>query len=941
MSGRPGSIKCTLPTGVHKVKDKGWDFINAPEVIKKVHNPSRMVELVFEEVFNMPFDMRSGVEYKDHKVREFTNRLGEIRRAVRSDKLTGRLGEFFYNTSARAKMFPHANQLLNLMIDTNYAYKGRQDRHNRMFNELVDGIKLHVKAEGLTGMFPKWEFTKAVKEAENFDIAIRKLELSSAQGNNKARSELVQMRRMEEKFYKEGEGKIFKDIIDMIENKFTAKKKEILEEKYYGPRRELIEKKLEEGWSYEQAWKFAKRTTKKPKDVQDILHEVTPSEPLRKVLETHLELMDNMYVVLDRGVGAYIRGIKASLKGKGYPVEQIDVISAKIREKIKPKKEGGGFYPHFRREMNMEFLSGLMPHFENISNAMTKSNTGDFTSLETAIKDINTFLTPRARARANNYEGFDYSQNFIPNIKRYVNEIDRFNYLAHADMYTKEILNEVKDMFVGGKLDGYGQSAVKLIHEMNMSMKGNVGFKSERLESITRAILGMEYVSKLGFNFRTSARNATQWFLNVVEFGPIMMKQSKKFYAHNQKLEATVEKLLDESGLKFAEATAELEEVVGGRHGKFAFKMAGKEIVLNEKNMFEKFESGVSKIAGSTVVSGMMRTIENGNRRSTFKYAFYKMYNELDLSREYKDTARSKGKNVEQDMVTKARRYAIRMTSLLHFDYSALSKSQYLKHPVGRLLGQFQHYLFKFVEYNWNTGKKALSDVAHNVGMMEKFYGPNSSKMARMGFIYALAPAFAATLTGLDFGGLVQHAGVDKLNQMGALFMGDEKDIEKAFHGRGVGTGIIGAAIISDSLAIGNIFEWWRMPDNDMVKLATGLKDYANVTGDRKTFEIINILNTQVGRARYQSLPLLFSGYPGTALQFELGVYPTKESKDFRKKASDKLNRLLPADLQHAFAQFEEGTKAGKRNPFGTVSAAQSDDPFAEGGPFGTGGGII
>ena len=116
MSGRPGSIKCTLPTGVHKVKDKGWDFINAPEVIKKVHNPSRMVELVFEEVFNMPFDMRSGVEYKDHKVREFTNRLGEIRRAVRSDKLTGRLGEFFYNTSARAKMFPHANQLLNLMI---------------------------------------------------------------------------------------------------------------------------------------------------------------------------------------------------------------------------------------------------------------------------------------------------------------------------------------------------------------------------------------------------------------------------------------------------------------------------------------------------------------------------------------------------------------------------------------------------------------------------------------------------------------------------------------------------------------------------------------------------------------------------------------------------------------------------------------------------------
>ena len=933
MAGRPGSIACVLPKGVTKVKDKGWDFINAPEVKKELHNPSRMVELVYEEVFKLPFDMRRSVDYTDNRVKEFENRLSEIRRAIRSGKLNGRLGEFFYNTSARAKLFPHANKLLNDMIDTNYALKGRQDRHNRLYNQLVDNLKLHLKAEGLGGMFPGWNFKKAVKEAEKFDIGIRKLELAATQGNNKAKAELLQMRRKEEQFYKEGEGKLFTKVIDMIENKFTDKKKEILEEKYYGPRRDLMNKKIEQGWSYEAAWRHARKMVKKPKDYTDILHEVTPSEPLRLVLESHLELMDNMYVVLDRGVGAYMRGVKAALKGRGYSESKVDAIYQKIREKIKPEKQDG-FYPHYRREMNMEFLSGLMPHFERLSNSMSESNRHDTKTLEAALDGINSYLSPRTKKRAENYEGFDYSKNFVANIKRYVDEVDRFNYLAHADMYTKEVLNEVTDMFKGGRLDGYGLSAVKLINEMNMSMKGNVGFKNETLESVTRSILGMEYVSKLGFNFRTGARNATQWFLNVVEFGPSMMLKSKKWYEQNPNIEKTVDRLLDESGLKFAEATAELQEVIGGRQGKFTFKMAGDQIVLNEKNMFQKFEGGVSKVAGSTLVSGFMRKIENGKRKSTFKYAFYKMYNELNTSRKYKDGVRELGKNVEQDMVSKARRYAIRMTSLLHFDYSALSKANYLKHPVGRLLGQFQHYLFKFVEYNWATGKKALSDVKNNEGLMNKFYGPNSSKMARMGMVYYMAPAFAAMLTGLNWNGLIQHAGVDKLNQMQALFMGDEEDIKREFYGRGVGTGIIGAPIISDMLAVGNILEWWSTPDNDLLKMATGLKDYANVTGDRKTYEIINILNTQLGRARYQSLPLLFNGYPGTAAQFEFGVYPDKDAKDFRKKSARKLKQYLPPELSAAFKQIEESTKKGKVNPFGSLTATKGDAPFGGGGPF-------
>ena len=135
-------------------------------------------------------------------------------------------------------------------------------------------------------------------------------------------------------------------------------------------------------------------------------------------------------------------------------------------------------------------------------------------------------------------------------------------------------------------------------------------------------------------------------------------------------------------------------------------------------------------------------------------------------------------------------------------------------------------------------------------------------------------------------------------------------------------TGLLGAPVLSDALALGNIFEWWKMDEDSKLALITGFRDYADVSNDRKTYELIRILNTSLGRQVYQTMPLLLNGKLGAAMQFEAGLYPTSKAKEYKKKAINKVNDLMPQDLENAIKYLQEEAsehaKKAKTNPFPT-----------------------
>ena len=209
---RPGSGKCTIDFLKGRVANAGMKFIDSPTVkkAKDIHDPSAFVKIMFETNFDVPYEWRHTVALEPGEVRRFENRLNEVRRKIGKGKLTGKFGEYLYNTSARARSNPYASKLLDRLIDVNYNYKGRQDEHTRLFRNVLDGIKTDVKADGFMSKGER-NLKKAIKRADKLDEGIQK---AIAKGDV---ATLEVLRRQEGDFYKTGEGKVFKKVIDIIE----------------------------------------------------------------------------------------------------------------------------------------------------------------------------------------------------------------------------------------------------------------------------------------------------------------------------------------------------------------------------------------------------------------------------------------------------------------------------------------------------------------------------------------------------------------------------------------------------------------------------------------------------------------------------------------------------------------------------------------------------
>ena len=147
----------------------------------------------------------------------------------------------------------------------------------------------------------------------------------------------------------------------------------------------------------------------------------------------------------------------------------------------------------------------------------------------------------------------------------------------------------------------------------------------------------------------------------------------------------------------------------------------------------------------------------------------------------------------------------------------------------------------------------------------------------------------------------------EKVSKLWTLFTGDDEDIKKAFYGRGVLTGLpfIGAPVVSDALALGNIFNFIDMDNETMEKMLIGYEDYSLKSDDKKIYDIIRTLNVQLGRGWYRTLPMIMSGRFGAAAQYELGLYPTKYSKELKEKTGQVAKDILPPDIMEALAALE------------------------------------
>ena len=900
----PGK-KCDFSPLINQLWKDGNDFINDKAIRKRFGvQADSVVKQVFQDVFSVDFAARNSVDVTKGRLKSFNNRLDQIKIALNKGKLSHSFGSTFYAPTAVHKKNPQLTTLMDKLHNTTLSYNGRRERHGRMYQEMLTHMKKEmISSEMLDqGMIgggnPARQLKKATKLANKLEFEIEKLVVDVYNNVPGAKRKLELAMAAEDSFYVKGEGRVFNEMIKTIEQTLPKLEKDALDR---------WRKKYSDFKSSGKKMSRAQFEKMKNKELQIILSDRIKSEPMRNAVGEYINLMDEMYRVLDNGVNAYSKSIKEGMKGK-YSDEKIDEIVSKIRDKIRPDKVKN-YYPHYRRILNSDFFDNLMPHMQRVSDAVSESFVKDKATVDKAVQELDTYVSGRLKKRANIVldKGQDaqneYSRNFLTTVKRYVDEIDRFNMVAHADRYTRESLNKAKELFRNGKeLDGYGESTVRMMADMNQRMKGSYGFQNENVEKAMKTLLALEFTSKIGFNLRSPVKNLGQGLLNFVEFGPMAIKRSRDLFKRDLDLNRKVEDMMDESGFLFADNLA--PELIEGNFMGKSFTQKVK-ITDNETIELKKPSKLSSAYEMSHKVAGfsgqLMGKVENINRKTTFKIAFGKMYEHLKNNQAYVDGLRREGKDIEREILKRARNYAIRKTTLLHFDYSDLSKASWTTNPAGRLLGQFQHYAIKMWEYNTNLIRNAKDDIATG-----ELTGDRAKKAYGMGLIYFGVPALATALTGWTWDNLIEHSPYEQVNKLSVLFTGDDEEIKNAYYGKGILTGLpfIGAPAVSDMLALGTVHEFINFDNEALEMLLTGNNDYALKTGDQKAYDTYRILNTSLARFNYKTLPKITKG-DATFITDELGLYRTKETKKYQKDAAD----LLPQEVLNALDQLEAHKK--------------------------------
>tara|TARA_E500000305_G_scaffold17033_1_gene12681 strand:+ start:15748 stop:18453 length:2706 start_codon:yes stop_codon:yes gene_type:complete len=882
-----------MPSKRHQdIYNLGKKFMNEPEVKAIFQNPSELVYKKYHQMFGFKPSEWKAFQPTGADVRKFKQEMKYMLKQIKKDKIGGVLASNIYTTSGVVRRNPILATLYDGFLNVNHAFKGRQIIGDQDFSKILGSLKNEATVTGM--LSESGTFKKATKRAKDLESNIERLlvdEQNNIPGTDK---KLAAAMGKLDQFLSKGEGKIFKDFVELIESKDKGLRsipavQDIVKDR--------LGKNLNSG---------------NIKDIKNAIINsgITQSANMQNALIKYVDVMHSQYNILTNGVNAYIKGQQAALLAKGITdVKALEEVRVKLLEKFLPD-EKAGYFPHFRYDLNSLFLDNLMPKIQKLSESTEMGKQG---GIDAAIKELDVYVSSRVKKRTKNLDSKMYSMNFPVVVKRYMDEINRFNFVAHTQQYTMESLMQAKKAFKQGKdLEGYGSQLVEMIKDLNQAQMGTKDIRSDFFRNSSRALLNLEFVSKLGFNMRSAARNATQGLLNFVEFGSLNMKKSRDFYRDEQ-MSRLVDKAMDESGIRFTELTPEQLEIAGKNvfNERVQFDSGG-EITFKNPSKMSQFADLTGRLAsvsgGKTLVPYLnMRGIENANRRYTYRLAFSKMYSDLKTNdgfrqvmiEQFQKTRKRdiSSKEFDAELFKRSKNYAERMTTALHFDYSTVSKSKLMRSPVGRFMFQFQHYAHKFAEYNFGIMRNAKNSLmAGEVG-----FNTELGKAYRMGLVYAIGPAMISAITKNDWFRMIQHDTASRISQWWTLFTGDEEDFQNATYGRGAIGALFGFPVLSDALALGELSELWDLSDNEWLELALGYNDMASVSDDAKIAKLANIANIQAGRILYHTGQIAMNGGIGTAFQHEMSLYPTARARDMQQN----VGRVIPKKLGDALDRLE------------------------------------
>ena len=897
--------KCLINARDLGLEIKKWAKL--PKVKKTFKNPYeaafRLVETEF--LMNMEEISLRDVDITKGQIEAFKLRLKQLNQNIDKGKLGNVFATTFWQTSHHGKRDPVIGSVLRDAQKTEFFDKASLTTYKTLMQNMMKDIERESVDRDIIsgrGVFAGFSTRKAQKEMRKMDEQLQQEKVRYLNGEEPNMAKISQVQYKIDKMISENYLQVYEDLRYVIENDLGRIEKEIFKNMSESDKQDVRDGKKNI------KLKETDLATAKTIDGNKV------SRNMFNALRSYKTLMDSLYGQLRNGVDAKIDGIITRMEANQGEIDisRLETIRKKLRGKLMPKYEGNGFFPHYTRDMSVDFMQQLMPHLDKMqeaSNPYIKTK-GKQQTISQVIDGIDTFISGHTKKRSQDY---DYSKNFLSSVQNYMQDVTRFNHTAFMDKHMLNGLTAVERIYkLDGDAKGYGESVVNYLKDMHYAANGSSDM-SPRTRALMRTLLGFEFISKLGYNPRGSARNFMQRLLDFVEMGFGSKKKSREIMNRIGAIsEESIDAELKKVGLLFEEGAPQLIETEVGAKASFQ-KQLEYDSQTNKYKFVKKsrLENVADKVGWAANKASLFhRAAENSNRKRTFKIAFAQMYDWLDGPK-YREVLKKKNPKITDAQVNasiknRSTNYAINMTVLNHFDYAEYAKSPFMRSKVGRVLGQFQHYSFEFFERNARILREAKGDIKAG----ELIPGQNAqglSKAYRMFLAYYLAPTIASVLTGITFTNLIEHDTFERLKQLVVAFTGDEEEVKEAFYGKGPVVSTFGGPLLSDILDIGQMLDFINLDEDGIVHKLTGMEKYDPSTQSTKTTQMLRILNTSLGRATERHIPLIAGGGMGLgiALQQEFGLYPTAEARKQQKVYKKARAAILPTDIEEALQSLE------------------------------------
>ena len=914
------SIKCGVINPHYR------ELLNVIEDWSKSEKTSSQMKNPYEAAFRLAErDFLIDLEYLKYdnnkeiltkgRLNSFKKTLSNLNKKIDNGTLDGNFAQYFWQTSHYGRQDPVIGSYLKAMQNSSFTFRKNELRDRNSLKQVMMALEEEAIDRGLSTRY-------GVKNAQRH---LRKLDNEMVKAiNNNDNTRVVEVRGEMDKLVADTHLKVFDDFINIVENGMKNAVKvqyELKKEKAAGGDKKAIAEiqRLDEGKS------VLKLTDNQMSRLVRDADGKRLSPNMYKALRNYNDMMENLYVTLRNGVDQRIRSISRRLKLNGdiESSKAIDAIEEKLRDRLMPKYDEG-FFPHYVRDLSAPFMDGLMPHLDNMQSAVNPYLKNKGKTIREVINDVNLYISDHAKGRAKDQRTkeeavYDYNRNFLNVVSSYIFDVNRFNFASFSDSYFIDSMSAVEGIYkTGGSAKGYSQNIVDYITDLHKASNGDTNI-SPKTRALMRSVLGFEFISKIGINPRSAARNFTQRLLDYVEWGPSMINRMNnemrsitfkdKSGTGETTAEIFIEGVLKDAGLYFEEISPQLLES-GLQAPASMFNMRqwnetkGKFEII-EKSRTEEAADIMSAAAAKS--SWLHRKAENSNRKHTFKIAFAQLHHWLADNPAFREQMLKKGKTDKevQSMIKRiSGNYAKNMVILNHFDYADYAKSKAFRSGIGRFMFQFQHYSMEFFERNIKILREAKGDVLAGE-LMPGGDARGLAKAYRLGMAYFLAPVIASMLTGVNFENLVEHDTAQRLNQLTTLLTGDDDEIKEAFYGKGPIISTFGGPVTSDLIDIGVMLDLVNLEDDSILSIISGMEKYDSNNQSTDLSKKLRILNSFVGRTVERHIPQLMEGRIGWAVQQELGLYPTAEARKRQRKAKKLAKQALPPDLERALRQLQ------------------------------------